>query len=525
MKVNRRQFIKGASSVLVAGGLQACNLPNQQKPNVLFIAIDDLNDWIGSLKGHPQALTPNIDKLMASSVNFTNAHCSAPVCSASRNSLLTGLHPTTTGWYTNAKFEDSVEDILKNTPTLPEHFKNNGYNTMAGGKIFHTGTSDYRSHQWHKTLPEYEITNEYLLSKGYGYGALGKKDHKYYPFPVDGGDIVQGMGGDTRGKSLCWGALERKDIPKGGVMPDEYIADWAVTQLMDTHIKPFFMAVGFIRPHVPFTAPKEYFDKFPLDSIIMPKTDPTMDDIPLYGKAMALGIIPGGDHNAVTSLSDTLWKELVRANLACINFVDDQVGKVLNALEDSEHKNNTAVILWSDHGQNFGEHKNWRKMSLWEESTRVPMSIKLPGQTQGVRCEQPVSLLDIYPTLSQLCQLPSVSSNQGQVLQPLFTNPTLEWSTPVLTTWGYKNHALRDQHWRYIQYRDGQEELYYHIDDPNEHHNLANDHQYQSKLVYFRQFIPEHQALPANMNSFDGDFLEKRIQLWQQQNGIPKWLT
>jgi arylsulfatase A-like enzyme len=536
MKLTRRKFLQLSGAAIVGSStLAGCqprhhNLVNPSQPNVLFIAVDDLNDWIGSLKGHPQAKTPNIDRLMNSGTNFSNAHCSAPVCSASRNSLLTGLKPTTTGWYTNAKFESTADKVLGDTPTLPEHFKSNGYKTMAGGKIFHSGTSDYRhDKQWHSSLAHYEISNQYLLERGYGYGSKGSKDHKYYPFPKDGGQIVQTFGADTTGKSLCFGALEREDIPHNGVMPDEYIANWAVDQLQETHDKPFFLATGFIRPHVPFTAPKEYFDLFPLEEVIMPDiVDNEMQDIPLYGKAMALGIVPDGDHHAVTSVSRSFWRELVRANLACIAFVDAQVGKVLDALEASQYKDNTIVMLWSDHGQNFGEHRNWRKMSLWEESTHVPLVIKTPeqgkGQTVGQICTQAVSLLDIYPTLTELCKLPPVVSNEGLSLATLLKNPDSQRNIPALTTWGYGNHAIRNERWRYIQYRDGSEELYDHQVDGNEHHNLATVDAYQQVKDSLKQWLPKHNQLPAGMSEFSGDFLEQRIQQWQGQNGIPDWL-
>jgi len=312
-------------------------------------------------------------------------------------------------------------------------------------------------------------------------------------------------------------------------MPDEYIANWAVEQLQEKHDKPFFLAAGFIRPHVPFTAPKEYFDLFPLEKVLMPEiVDNEMRDIPLYGKAMALGIVPDGDHQAVTNVSKTFWRELVRANLACIAFVDAQVGKVLDALEVSQYQDNTIVMLWSDHGQNFGEHRNWRKMSLWEESTHVPLVIKMPEQAKeqsaGKTCEQVVSLLDVYPTLTELCQLPTVGSNEGLSLTTLLNNPRYRRNIPATTTWGYGNHAIRSERWRYIQYRDGSEELYDHQIDDGEHENLANDEAYLQVKNSLKRWLPKFNQLPAGMDKFTDDFLDKRLQQWQNQNGIPDWL-
>lgn len=499
--------------------LQGCN--EQSRPNVLFISVDDLNDWIGPLKGHPQARTPNLDRLLAEGVSFTNAHCTAPVCAASRNSLLTGLKPSTTGWYTNAKYnnDQAADEVLGDTPTLPQHFRQNGYSTMAAGKIFHTGTSDYRKEQWNEVLPHYVIKDEALHRRGFGYG--NDKDHKYYPFPRDGGQIVQHFGPDTPGKSLCWGALERSDIPMNGVMPDEYIANWASEKLSARYDNPFFLAVGFIRPHVPYTAPKEYFDMFPLDEIIMPEIiEDEMEDIPLYGKAMALGVIPGGDHNAVLEIGGTFWKELVRANLACIAFADAQVGKVLDALEKSPYKENTITVLWSDHGQNFGEHCNWRKMCLWEESTRVPLIIRTPGRRQGAVCNEAVSLLDLYPTLTELSGIPAVASNEGLALTGLLKNPGSKREQPAVTTWGYRNHSVRDERWRYIQYRDGTEELYDHAVDDEEHYNLAGQKQYQEIIDTLKQWIPQQNRLPYGQDSYEDDFLEQRIKKWKTEGLI-----
>jgi len=224
-------------------------------------------------------------------------------------------------------------------------------------------------------------------------------------------------------------------------------------------------------------------------------------------------------------VSPTFWKELVRANLACIAFVDAQIGKLLDGLEASQYKDNTLVMLWSDHGQNFGEHRNWRKMSLWEESTRVPLAIRLPGQQQGQVCNQVVSLLDVYPTLTALCGLPPVSSNEGLSLTTLLNNPNFERKLPAVTTWGYKNHSVRDENLRYTQYRDGAEELFDRHNDPHEHTNVADDPAYATTKQALRRWLPKHNQLPSDMSQFDVDFLEKRLNKWQATNGIPDWLT
>ena len=303
-------------------------IPAGTQPNVLFLAIDDLNDWIGALGGHPQAKTPNLDRLISQSVLFTNAHCAAPVCSASRHALLSGLRPSTTGWYSNtSKGLKSYERTLGETVPMPTHFKRNGYKTLAAGKIFHKGTSDVKGYDyWDEERPKYKWPAE-LAARGHGY--QGKAGGHFHPFPADGGAIYQKYQRGVDGQSLCWGALEAADMPAEG-MPDEQIAAWAVERLQQKHDKPFFLAVGFVRPHVPYTAPKEFFDLYPLDEIIVPNVPgDEMDDIPLWGKAMAYGMIAGGDHHNVLSIGPGYWREMTRAYLACVSFVDAQAGKVL----------------------------------------------------------------------------------------------------------------------------------------------------------------------------------------------------
>ena len=495
------------------------------RPNVLFIAIDDLNDWVGALGGHPQAKTPNLDRLFSQSILFRNAHCAAPVCAASRYALLSGLRPSTTGWYSNTsrpKNRKEYERVLGDTVPLPTHFKHNGYKTMAAGKIFHTGTSDIEGYDfWDEVRPKYRWP-KWLAERGHGY--QGKNGGHFYPFPRDGGAIYQKYKRGVKGQSLCWGALEKSDMPPEG-MPDEQVAAWAVERLKQKHDKPFFLAVGFVRPHVPYTAPKEFFDLYPMKDIIIPRVpDDEMDDIPFLGKVMAYGILPGGDHWNVLNISPTYWRELVRAYLACVSFVDAQVGKVLDALEASPYADNTIVVLWSDHGQHLGEKRHWRKQALWEEATRVPLAIRLPRSAGGGRvCDQPVSLIDIYPTLIELCGLPPVKGLEGTSLVPQLKDPTTPRTEPVITTWYYQNHAVRTLNFRYIRYRDGTEELYDHRVDPNEHHNLANDPRYAEIKEKLAAFLPKKNVVPKSMRDGGLDPLGQKAQELLRK-GIPDWL-
>ena len=502
-----------------------CTLEKQDEiPNVLFIAIDDLNDWTGAMNGHPQAITPNLDSLCKEGLLFTNAHCSQAVCIASRNSLLSGLHPSTTGWYSSrSAMQKSYDQVMQEHKMLHQYFKDNGFKTMTVGKIFHRGASDFPDRTedfWDITAPEYRVPED-LRDRGDGYGGI-----KFYPFPKNGSQIVNHYGEDfNNGHSLCWGALEREDMP-GAKMYDELISEWAVEKLSEDHEKPFFLAVGFVRPHVPYTAPKEYFDLYKLDDINIPEVpENEMADIPLMGKSIAYGTIKTGDHYAVVNLSDSYWKEMVYAYLACVSFVDDQLGKVLDALEKSKYAENTIIVLWSDHGQHLGEKNHWRKQALWEESTRIPLCFRIPGQkTGGLECDRVVSLLDIYPTLVDLCGLPEAKMLEGNSLAPLIQNPDIEWEKPVLSTWYYQNHSVRSEHWRYIRYRDASEELYDHRHDPGEHINLAGNLEYAAVIEEHKLWLPKTDALPAGSVQWEGDRLDRRIQEWTANDSVPVWL-
>ena len=493
------------------------------RPNVLFLAIDDLNDWIGAAGGHSQAKTPNLDRLISQSVFFRNAHTAAPVCSASRHALLSGLRPSSTGWYSNSsKTREDYDRILGDTVPMPTHFKRNGYKTMAAGKIYHRGTSDIEGYDyWDEVRPRYKWPR-WLAERGHGY--QGKSGGHFHPFPPDGGAIYQKYQEGVSGQSLCWGALEEADMPPEG-MPDEQVADWAVERLEQEHAQPFFLAVGFVRPHVPYTAPKRFFDLYPLDEIVMPDVPADeMDDIPLLGKGMAYGTIEGGDHRNVLDVGPNYWREMVRAYLACVTFVDEQAGKVLRALADSPHADNTIVVFWSDHGQHLGEKRHWRKQALWEESTRVPLAIRLPKSVNGGEAsDQPVSLLDIYPTLLQLVDLPAVDGLEGTSLLPQLEDPAARRAEPAITTWYYNNHSIRDLNFRYIRYRDGAEELYDHRSDPGEHLNLAANPKYSEVKERLAAHVPEKNAVPSSIENGGLDSFGRKVERLLAE-GLPDWL-
>ena len=517
--------------VLVFGTLTHCAYANgpsansDSPPNVVMIMIDDLNDWVGAAGGHPQVKTPNLDRLISQGVFFGNAHCAAPVCGASRHALLSGLRPSTTGWYTGgAKTKKSYESVLGETIPMPTHFKRNGYKTMAAGKVFHKGTSDAKDYEfWDEVRPRFKWPKKFI-ARGHGY-----KGRHFYPFPRDGGGIYQLHQEGVDGQSLCWGMLEKEDIPAEG-MPDEQIAQWAVERLKQEHEKPFFLAVGFLRPHVPFTAPKEYFDLYPIDDVEMPNVPADeMQDVPLLAKAMAYGTLKGGDHQNVLDAGPDYWREMVRAYLACVSFADAQAGKVLKALDQSQYADNTIVVFLSDHGQHLGEKMSWRKQDLWEEATRVPLSIRFPKshfgtkEYKGTTNKRASSLIDVYPTLVELCDLPEVEGLEGTSLMHRLADIPNRPFEPVVTTWHYKNHSVRGENYRYTQYVDGTEELYDHQSDSGEHHNLAGDPKYAKTIEKYRQHVPTNNVLPSLMKKGRPSSMDRKVSRLESA-GIPAWL-
>lgn len=512
-------MVISACFVLAVLGIAASACAADARPNVLFIAVDDLNDWIGAngAGGNDQALTPNLDRLVGRGVYFSNAHTAVPVCMASRLALISGLSAATTGHYGNHAVDK--RSPLRQAQMLPAYLRQHGYKTMGGGKLYHDGTdSRTDSADWDQAKPMYEISKEWR-ERGHNYG------HNFFqPFPKGGSAIVREHG-KVSGFSLCGGPLDREDMPRG-IMPDEELADWAVARLGEEHEKPFFLAVGFARPHVPYTAPRKYFEMYDAASLKLPEVpDDEFRDIPLMGKVMALCTLPGGDHWFVTEkMGPGYWRELVHAYLACVSFTDDQIGRVLKALDDSPYAGNTIIVLWSDHGQHLGEKKHWRKMCLWEESTRVPLVWMLPGeQGAGTRCTRPASLLDVYPTLVDLLGLPPIESHEGLSLKPWLADPDAPRAEPAISTWFYGNHSVRSERYHYIRYRDEAEELYDHSSDPGEHANLAEKPEMTAVLAEHRRWLPKENANVSDDPSIDS--LGKQYRRWSEDDGqIPEWL-
>ena len=432
-----------------------------ERPNVLFIAVDDLNDWIGSLGGHPQTKTPNLDRLAQRGVNFTRAYCSAPACNPSRASLMSGLRPVTSGVYLNSQpWRPAMPDAM----TLQQLFSSHGYESVGYGKIYHgryNQPGDWDEYESPERSPEpsAEVKEDpHSRAGGIVFGRLDESD-------------------DAMG--------DYKNISKG------------IDYLNRSHDKPFFLACGLTRPHMPWQVPAKYYEMFPLDSIELPRVpDDDLADVPDAGLRMAK---PDGDH--ATILETDNWKYAVQAYLASIAFADAQIGRLIDALDNSEHAGNTIVILWGDHGWHLGEKQHWRKFALWEEATRAPLMVVVPGMTKpGGVCERTVEFIHIYPTLAELCGLKAPDNLDGTSFVSLLKDPQAEWKHPALTTHGRGNHALRTQRWRYIRYADGSEELYDHENDPNEWTNLATDSKYRDVLDGLRKHLPASEAQNAKSN-------------------------
>jgi arylsulfatase A-like enzyme len=286
-------------------------------------------------------------------------------------------------------------------------------------------------------------------------------------------------------RNFDWAALEDPISD----WPDHKVASWASEFLNKKQEEPFFLAAGMFRPHVPWFQPKEFVDMHDLKTIKRPPyLINDLSDVPEIARKWAEDSY--SKHSLVKELG--LWEEAIRAYIAGISFSDSQIGRILDALDASSYKDNTIIVLWSDHGYHLGEKEHWHKQTLRERATRVPFIIVAPGNTKpGSVCNRPVSLIDIYPTLIELCNLPERNNLDGTSLVPWLKNPKLEKENPAITTKEFNNHAVRSEKWRYIRYNDGTEELYDHEQDPNEWHNLIGDPKYKNIIDEHRNWLPK----------------------------------
>jgi arylsulfatase A-like enzyme len=508
-----------------------------ERPNVLVVICDDLNDTIEGMGGHPQAKTPNIDRLCRSGVRFLNAHSANPVCGPSRASLWTGLYPHTTGIYghnqNNFTWRDSP--VLRDAVSVFEHFQANGYTTYASGKIFHNN---------HHTVPLFRQRNKFDR-----FGAPAS----FGPFPWDG---KARFGFDVHHPSMKrpWGAngfetfAPLSDVPhvppnpsKGtpgfdgwydrgrlfryesandrDLMVDELSVEWFAQRMQEDRQSPFFITVGFLRPHCPWIVPQKYFDMFPLEDIQFP---PYLEnDMGDCAGVMAELKKTSSWHQRFERLQEAYagdegWRRWIQGYLACVAFVDNQLGGVLDALEASSYAENTIIVFSSDHGFHMGEKDLLCKKTVWEESTRVPLVIGAPGVAEpGGTCSHPVSLVDLYPTLIDLCGLPKEPNAEGNgrkldghSLRPFLADPTAEtWNGPsvalscieggdpveigMIAIPERQHFTVRGKRYRYALWNTGEEELYDHENDPHEWQNLAGRPEHAEVQTRLRKILME----------------------------------
>ena len=449
MKTNRRDFVKyslgGISASVLSSPLAGCaavaSSSNKAKKNVLFIIVEDLKNIMGCY-GNPLVQTPNLDRLGKKGVIFDRAYCQYPVCNPSRTSFLTGLRPDTTQILDN---KVPWRQNVKNHTTLPKLFRDNGYHTIGMGKIFHGSKGHDDQLAWDERL-------------NFSHTKIGKQGESRN---MTGGKI----------KWCRWLAAEGTDDDQ----PDGQMAAKAVQMLKQRRDKPFFMALGFHKPHDPFEAPKKYFDMYPLDKL-MPPVLP-------HDRSPEKEYIIGTDWARIMREEFTLQdrREFLRSYYACTSFADAQIGRVLDEMDRQNLWKDTAVLFVGDHGYNLGEYDWWNKAVLFEDSARVPMIAVVDGQARAnTRCDQFVELVDLYPTFADLCGLKAPSNLEGLSFLPLLSQPGKPWKTTAYTQvqrGDIAGKSVRTKRWRYNEWtQDGQVlyiELFDHASDPQEYRNLA----------------------------------------------------
>lgn len=443
-------------------------------PNVLFIAIDDLNDWITPLGGNDQTISPNIASFAKQAVNFTKNYCTSPGCAPSRASVMTGKYPYNSGMYSNYQDWRKVPS-LENVVTLGQYFRQNGYYSAGAGKIYHYGHIAPRT--WDDYFPSQEqnMPREFIPKEA----PMNMPRFKYMYNMFD------------------WHELPMKDEETADFQSVNYIAQ----QLQKKHEKPFFLACGIYRPHVPWYVPKKYFDLFPLEDIKLPATIEN-DTADLGNRAKELVRRGGNYHQHVVEAGK--WKEAVRGYLASVAYADAMFGKLMENVRESEYADNTIIVLWSDHGWQLGEKMHWRKFALWENVIRTALMIKAPkgiqalpeGSISNKEIREPTSLIDLYPTLIDLCQLPPKEDLDGISLKPYLKKGNELLDRPIITSYDQADFSIRHKNWHYIKYVDESEELYDLENDPHEWYNIAANEDKESIKLQLEKMLPEPVPLP-----------------------------
>ncbi len=475
--MTRREFLSSGVAAVV---------PGRRPPNLLLIAVDDMNDWVGCLRGYPGVSTPNIDRLARSGVSFTDAHCASPLCNPSRTALFTGLSPATSGIYSNEQY---WRPALPGVTTMPEYFRQNGYHVAGAGKVFHHVAGFNPPDQWDEF--QLQVFDDPWYRRAEWYPWVKK-------IPAPPGHPFNGL--KNFPGEFDWGVLPKTEREYG----DMAALDWAERFLSRAHTKPFFAAVGFWHPHIPMFAPQRFFDLYPEAKVRLPLVpEDDLDDVPAMGRKFAAERREEYDRIR----REGKWRDAVRAYLAAISFADSMIGRLLAALERSSYVTNTIVVFFSDNGWHLGDKQHWHKSTLWQRSTHVPLIVRgLTVRTPGRPRPQPVTLLDLYPTLIELCGLPPKRGLDGESLLPLLQNPAVR-RRPAVVTYLSGNHAVCTSHWRYIRYSDGGEELYDRSADPNEFHNLAARPEREGVKRELARWMPARSAPPRPPRSeYDFDF-------------------
>ena len=432
----------------------------EKKLNVLFVAVDDMNNDLGCY-GHPFVKSPNIDRLAKMGVKFDRSYCQFPLCSPSRSSLMTGLRPGTTKVYDlQYRFRTGMPDVV----TLPQMFMNAGYYAARVGKIYHYGNpNDIGT----SGLDDPKSWNHFVNPAGRDKTVLENDVINYTP-------KRQGLGAAMAFLSDLTGTDEQHT--------DGKVAIEGIKLIEEHKDKPFFLAIGFYKPHTPYIAPKKYFDMYPMDKIQLPQEPAEhLKNVP---KPALASTVPWPNCGVTPDQA----RECKQAYYAAISFVDAQIGKLLDTMDKHKLWDDTIVVFWSDHGYHLGEHGLWMKQSLFEESARVPLVIIAPGaKGNGKSCARTVEFIDLYPTLADLAGLQPPKNLEGASLKPLLEDPTAKWDRPAYTQVqrnGFPGYSVRTERYRYTEWDDGKKgsQLYDHDADPHEFVNLVDDPK-QTKIV------------------------------------------
>ena len=489
--------------------LVAVNQVSDQ-PNIIFFAVDDMNDFVNPL-GHEQAITPNLDRLAEKGVVFSNAHAPNSYCAPSRTAIWTGLQSSTTGCYRDEIYQYDYPDLVP----MHEAFKQAGYSTYGAGKLFHHPGGHVDLDGW----DAYFARNEEIRTKG-------------YPTGYDGDDLPRPPGGPNSpyykklginkligaGFLEWWGVPEEDTHKLMGVQRTKWICD----MLKEKHDKPFFMGLGLYTPHFPNYAPQKYFDLYDVEKIILPELpEDDLEDLPADIQKKQTN---RRNQHLVKLQKIGAYKEAVRAYLAAVSYADGLLGEVLDALEASAYKDNTIVVFWSDQGYHLGEKGDWGKHTLWSETSRVPLLISGANIPSNKRVESTAGLIDLYPTLMELCNLPKQHKMDGKSLVPELMDDSYEDRDLFIPYHQKGSYAVVNENYRYIHYENGGEEFYNVKEDQNEWYNLISDEKNRAIIDKMKQVVPEFRKSATPKKSLNLIFDETGYH-WESKNGEKPQMT